>query len=194
MSGGTGAPAEALPRTVAEAERCEQEGRPLRFLFFWGHRPPRDGGVGAGCLSQWWEAPFEEDGHVFRTAEHYMMAHKAWLFGDGEIAGEVLAAGHPGEAKRLGRRVRGFDEESWERERYGIVVRGNAAKFRQHPPLRAFLTGTRKCVLVEASPVDRVWGIGLAAGDEAAARPSRWRGLNLLGFALMDVRDLLAAG
>jgi ribA/ribD-fused uncharacterized protein len=73
------------------------------------------------------------------------------------------------------------------------LPRGNLAKFAQHPDLAGFLLGTRERVLVEASPVDRVWGIGLAAGDERAGSPREWRGLNLLGFALMAAREALAA-
>nr|WP_031168005.1 NADAR family protein [Streptosporangium roseum] len=180
-----------LPHSVEEAITAEQAGRRLRYLFFWGHRPPRGGGVGAGCLSQWWEVAFTVDGHLFRSAEHYMMAHKAWLFGDGETAARILAAGHPGEAKKLGREVRGFDESVWDEHRYEIVVRGTIAKFGRHPELRDFLLGTRGRVLVEASPVDRIWGIGLTADDERAASPATWRGPNLLGFALMDARDAL---
>ncbi|WP_406317480.1 NADAR family protein [Streptosporangium sp. NBC_01639] len=182
-----------LPRSVTEAVTAERDGRPLRYLFFWGHQPPRDGGVGAGCLSQWWEVTFTADGHVFRSAEHYMMAHKAWLFGDDKTAARILAAEHPGEAKKLGREVHGFDEAVWDEHRYEIVVRGNLAKFGQHPELRDFLLGTRACVLVEASPVDRIWGIGLTADDRRAASPATWRGPNLLGFALMDARDALEA-
>ncbi|WP_435877683.1 NADAR family protein [Streptosporangium saharense] len=186
-----------LPRSVAEAVAAEHDGVRLRYLFFWGHRPPRGGGVGAGCLSQWWEAPFPAENdfgggeHVFLSAEHHMMAHKAWLFGDDGTASAVLTAPHPGEAKRLGRAVRGFDEAVWREHRHAIVVRGNTAKFGANPELGDFLLGTRERVLVEASPVDRIWGIGLAADDERAASPSTWQGLNLLGFALMDVRDLL---
>ncbi|WP_214103952.1 NADAR family protein [Acrocarpospora catenulata] len=180
-----------LPRSVAEAVAAEQAGRRLRYVYFWGHRPNRDGGVGAGCLSQWWPAEFTENGQVFRTAEHYMMAHKAWLFGDEATARRILAAATPGEAKALGRGVGGFDEEVWAAHRYAIVVRASTAKFGQHPELRAYLLGSRGRVLVEASPLDRVWGIGLAAGDPAAASPATWQGLNLLGFALMDARDAL---
>ncbi|MEU9830141.1 NADAR family protein [Streptosporangium sp. NPDC048047] len=183
-----------LPRSVDEAVAAERDGVVLRHLFFWGHRPPRGGGVGPGCLSQWWEAPFTSDGHVFRSAEHYMMAHKAWLFGDGGTAARILGARHPGEVKQLGREVRGFDETVWREHRYGIVVRGGVAKFGAHPELREFLLGTRGRVLVEASPVDRIWGIGLAADDARAASPAAWLGLNLLGFALMDARDALTDG
>ncbi len=90
--------------------------------------------------------------------------------------------------------MRGFDEAVWERERFGIVVEGSVHKFAAHPALRRFLLDTGDRVLVEASPVDRVWGIGLAADDEAAMDPERWRGPNLLGFALMAARERLRTG
>lgn len=176
-----------LPRTVAEAVAAEQAGERLRYLHFWGHRELRP-----GCLSQWWPAEFTEDGHRYATAEHYMMAHKARLFGDAETAARILDAGHPAEAKKLGRLVRGFDDEVWTRERYGIVVRAGIAKFGAHPELRDYLLATASRVLVEASPRDRVWGIGLTGDDERAQSPAGWQGLNLLGFALMDARDALA--
>lgn len=179
---------EKLPRSVPEAVAAELAGLRLRYLHFWGHQPGRDG---AGCLSQWWPAEIAEDGRRYRTAEHYMMAHKALLFGDEVAAEKILAAAHPGEAKKLGRAVGGFDEETWAAHRYEIVVRGNLAKFGQHADLKAYLLGTAGRVLVEASPLDRIWGIGLAADDPAAASPATWRGHNLLGFALMDVRDTL---
>ena len=164
------------------------------YLFFWGHEARPGAPVGRQCLSQWWEAPFTVDGRTFRTAEHYMMWGKALLFGDEETAGRVLAARTPGEAKALGRVVRGFDEDVWVARRLDVVVRGNLAKFAAHEDLRAFLLGTGDRVLVEASPLDRVWGIGLAADDERAADPATWLGLNLLGEALMEVRARLGRG
>jgi ribA/ribD-fused uncharacterized protein len=159
-----------------------------RFLFFWGHRPSASGRLGPECLSQWWPAPFVVDGVRYPTAEHFMMAEKARLFGDGEAREKILAAASPAAAKKLGRTVRGFHEQKWTRARFDIVVAGSRAKFGQNAPLAAFLAGTRDRVLVEASPVDRVWGIGLAATNPAAIRPEDWRGLNLLGFALMRAR------
>lgn len=135
---------------------------------------------------------FTVDGVRFTSAEHYMMWRKALLFGDEESAQRVLGASHPRQAKMLGRRVRGFDEATWERERFGIVCDASVAKFGADRALRDFLLGTSRRVLVEASPTDRIWGIGLAATDEHVADPSRWRGLNLLGFALMDTREKLA--
>lgn len=87
--------------------------------------------------------------------------------------------------------MRGFDEARWLAHRFDLVVEGNFAKFTQHPDLLRFLLSTGDRVLVEASPVDAIWGIGLAANDPQSADPARWQGLNLLGFALMVVRDRL---
>ena len=95
-----------------------------------------------------------------------------------------------GTSRRQGA-ARGFDEERWAEHRFEVVVTGNMAKFGQHRQLRDFLTSTGSRVIAEASPRDRVWGIGLAADDERAQSPERWPGLNLLGFALMEVRHQL---
>ncbi|MGA8114393.1 MAG: NADAR family protein, partial [Actinocatenispora sp.] len=174
-----------LPYSVDELRAVVEAGGQPTYLYFWGHRPQRDGSVGPGCLSQWWPAPFVVDGERYATAEHYMMAGKARLFGDEENAERALAAVTPADAKAAGRRVRGYDEQTWVAARFDLVVAGSVAKFGQHPDLRTYLLGTGDSVLVEASPVDRVWGIGLAASDPRAADVSGWRGTNLLGFALM---------
>jgi predicted NAD-dependent protein-ADP-ribosyltransferase YbiA (DUF1768 family) len=123
-------------------------GETLEYVFFWGHQVSKHG-VTASCFSQWYGAPFVVEGQRYLTAEHFMMAEKAALFGDQATRELVLQAPHPGQ----------------------------------------FLKQTCSRVIVEASPVDRVWGIGLAQDDAKAHNPNRWRGLNLLGFALMQVRD-----
>jgi ribA/ribD-fused uncharacterized protein len=178
-------------RTATDLVRALHEGRRVKFLFFWGHQPQPDGAVGAGCLSQWWPAPFSLDGTTFATAEHYMTWRKATRFGDAQTAERILDASHPHAAKTLGAQVAGFDQQVWDAHRYAIVVAGNLAKFGQNPELGTFLLGTGERVLVEASPVDRIWGIGLAADDPRVGDPARWPGLNLLGLALMDVREIL---
>ncbi|MEZ0609613.1 NADAR family protein [Fibrella sp. WM1] len=172
---------------IADFQRKQK----LKFLFFWGHQPAKNGELTASCFSQWWESPFEVEGIRYATAEHWMMAQKAALFNDTEAFQRVIAAKSPGEAKQIGRQVRGFDDMVWNDRRYEVVVQGNKHKFSQHEALKTFLINTNDRVLVEASPVDLIWGIGLAASDERAANPSQWNGLNLLGFALMDVRDQL---
>ena len=173
-------------------QRESQAGVRNKYVFFWSHRPRVAGVVDRSCFSQWYPASFVVEGDRYGTAEHYMMAEKARLFGDEEVRARILAASSPGEVKQLGREVRGFDEARWTEARFGIVARGNQAKFAQHPELRAFLLGTGRRVLVEASPTDRVWGIGLAEQDERATDPLSWQGLNLLGFALMTVRAELS--
>lgn len=167
-------------------------GAPLDVLCFWGHTPPAAGGVGPWCLSQWYEAPFALHGLHFPTAEHYMMWSKAELFGDGARAEEALRAPDPRAAKRAGRLVAGFEPARWDAHKRDIVLRGSLAKFGAHPALRAYLLSTAPRVLVEASPHDAVWGVGMRA-SEAARDPARWRGENLLGFALMAARDALGA-
>ncbi|MGJ4950307.1 NADAR family protein [Bradyrhizobium sp. HKCCYLS20291] len=165
-------------------------GRKTELLLFWGHTAKGDE-VGEHVLSQWWPAPFSLDGLTYPTAEHYMMAQKAALFGDQATRDAILAAPGPSQAKKLGREVRGFDDARWIAHRFDIAVRGNVAKFGQNPLLADWLRTTAEAVLVEASPVDRIWGIGLAADDPRARDPLAWRGLNLLGFALMVARAQL---
>jgi ribA/ribD-fused uncharacterized protein len=161
------------------------------YLLFWGHTPKVEGNVDASCLSQWFPASFEIDGIAYRTAEHWMMAEKARLFGDEAALAKVLTSKSPAEAKAEGRAVRGFVEEDWERARLEAVVLGNVAKFGQNAALGAFLRNTRDRVLVEASPRDQIWGIGMGASNVDARIPARWRGRNLLGFALMETRTRL---
>ncbi len=181
----------ASARSVDELRALVDAGATPRYLHFWGHQPEADGSVGRGSLSQWFEAPFTVDGVHYRTAEHWMMAQKARLFGDPEAERAAVDASNPALAKAAGRTVRDFDDEVWVRERFEIVVRGNEHKFASRPELRDYLLRTGSRVLVEASPRDRVWGIGMGARNENAEHPAAWRGLNLLGFALMEARERL---
>lgn len=182
------------PSTIEALRTRASRGERFEYLHFWGHRPRTDGAVSAACFSQWYASPFAIGGVRYPTAEHWMMAEKARLFGDEVALANVLAKGDPGAAKAAGRGVNGFDDARWRQHREEIVFRGNFAKFDQHPALRAFLLATGDRVLVEASPVDAIWGIGLAATDPQAQDPLQWRGLNLLGFALMRVRRAIRGG
>lgn len=175
---------DSLIRQVADGFRPE-------YLMFWGHSA-KTGRIGKECLSQWYPARFAIDGTEYASAEHYMMAEKARLFEDSEALGRIICARTPAEAKGLGRSVRGYSDEVWAHERFEIVVRANAAKFSQNPELSRLLEGTGDRVLVEASPHDRVWGVGLAQADPRAQEPTEWLGLNLLGFALMTARIRVA--
>lgn len=165
----------------------------LKYLYFWGHTPKVAGQIDGICFSQWYFAPFVIDDMIYPTAEHYMMAQKALLFGDNGIFHQIIHAKHPKQAKDLGRQVSNFDEKTWNKKRVDIVMTGNLAKFSQHNDLKTFLLNTGKRILVEASPVDKIWGVGLAQDDDRIHNPLTWQGLNLLGFALMNVRDKLSA-
>ncbi|MER0448609.1 NADAR family protein [Streptomyces sp. Edi4] len=181
---GDRAPLDALTERFTNGER-------IKFLYFWGHAPRRDGSLGPSCFSQWWPSRFVVDGVEYATAEHWMMASKARLFKDAEGERAALTAANPALAKKAGRLVRGFDEAVWRRERYGTVLAGCLHKFGQDEALRSYLLSTGARVLVEASPLDRVWGIGLSADAPGARDPRLWRGLNLLGFALTEARERL---
>jgi ribA/ribD-fused uncharacterized protein len=162
-----------------------------KFLFFWGHQPNKDRSISKTCFSQWWLSSFEVDKVVYKTAEHWMMAKKAELFGDKEVLEQILKVNSPAEAKKFGREVKNYDDKFWLANRYEIVKEGNYHKFSQNADLKTFLINTNDRVLVEASPVDPIWGIGMASDDKDIMYPEMWKGLNLLGFGLMEVRDEL---
>ncbi len=162
-----------------------------KFLFFWGHQPNKEGKITKTCFSQWRLSSFKVDKVTYKTAEHWMMAKKAQLFNDQEILEKILEADSPAEAKKLGREVKNYDDKIWLENRFEIVKEGNLHKFSQNKALKEFLINTKDRVLVEASPVDPIWGIGMAGDHKDVLNPEKWKGLNLLGFALMEVRDEL---
>jgi ribA/ribD-fused uncharacterized protein len=182
-----------VPFDIKNLQQRIQEGWTPKYLLFWGHRPKHGNIVGKHVLSQWWPCEFEVDGVRYHSAEHFMMAEKARLFGDEETRQRICNAASAGAAKALGREVKNFDQTRWDAECFEIVVRGNTAKFGQNESLRQFLLETGDQVLVEASPVDHIWGVGLAADDAGITDPTQWQGSNLLGFALMKVRQILRA-
>ena len=175
-------------RTIQERA---QSGEQLKYLFFWGNQEREVGVISKACLSQWYDAPFTHQGHRYYTSEHWMMAEKARLFGEPETAKVIIQTRKPGKVKALGRQIAAFDQDVWNKHRFEIVVQGNVLKFLQNPRLQEFILSTGYRVLVEASPVDQIWGIGLAGHDPKARIVEEWKGENLLGFALMEVRDRL---
>ena len=160
-----------------------------KYIFFWGHKASQDETPTKSCFSQWWPSPFIVMGIEYKTAEHWMMAKKAELFHDHVILDKILHAKSPAEAKKLGREVKDYDDALWVKNRCEIVRQGNYHKFEQNLALKEFLLNTRGRVIVEASPVDPIWGIGMASDHKDIYSPDKWQGLNLLGFALMEVRD-----
>jgi ribA/ribD-fused uncharacterized protein len=151
-------------------------------LFFWD-----------GPLSQWSRTKFSDTtGNVFSSCEQYMMYHKALLFGDAHTAEQILnVATTPREQKRLGRSVTGFNEDTWNKHKIGIVWQGNYLRFTQDEAAGRFLSSTKDNLLVEASPYDCVWGIGLGPDDPNLYDKMKWRGDNLLGEVLMSLRSML---
>jgi ribA/ribD-fused uncharacterized protein len=150
------------------------------FTFFW--KSP---------LSQWHRSPFVIGGTQFTHAEQFMMYAKALLFADHDTAARILQAATPREQQAIGRTVNGFDEKVWAMFREGIVYQANYARFSQNAEQRELLFATRGTTLAEANPDDLVWGIGLAADDPRALDRTQWRGLNLLGKAMTQVREAL---
>lgn len=176
---------------LEQLRKAYQAGEKFKFLFFWGHTPPTDGGVNQSCFSQWWMCSFQVDGIVYSCTEQYMMAEKARLFGDKAMLEAIMKSDHPKEMKAFGRAVQNFDKQVWSEQCYDIVKRGNLAKFSQNSALWDVMKMTKNRILVEASPRDRIWGIGMGKSNPDAENPLKWRGQNLLGFALTEVRDRL---
>lgn len=177
--------------SLEKLQREYHSGKKLDFCMFWGHQPSSDGSITKSCLSQWWMSDFWSVCNTYCCMEQYMMDSKAELFGDEDIHKKILENNIPKEIKALGRKVKNFDGKIWDEVKYSIVLNGNYKKFSQNTELKKFLLSTGDSILVETSPYDAVWGIKMSANDEASANPLKWKGSNLLGFALMEVRDEL---
>ncbi|CAE6511198.1 unnamed protein product [Rhizoctonia solani] len=143
-----------------------------------------------GYLSQWQASPFTDGTHSYENAEQYMMHRKGVLFApDSPVTSAILETTNPRDIKALGRMIPNFDETVWKRERLNIVTEGSRLKFRQSEALKAQLLATEDKELVEASPFDRIWGVGFGA-KQAPMKRDKW-GENLLGKALMVIRQEL---
>ena len=151
-----------------------------KYIFFWG-----------GTYSQWCPSPFEIGGVKYNCTEQYMMAQKALLFGDEVSYDEIMETSKPMTQKAIGRRVKGFDKDKWEAVCRQIVYDANYAKFTQNPAMMAELLATGDREIVEASPEDKIWGIGLHESDDRVHDKSKWQGTNWLGEAIMQVREKL---
>lgn len=160
----------------------------FEFIHFW---KPKPDSVNKFCLGQWQISKFSVDTEDYNCAEQYMMAEKARLFKDEEIEKKIMETSEPKIMKSLGKKVKNFNQKTWDKVKYSIVLNGNYYKFSQNKEMRDFLLSTGNKILVEASPLDKVWGIGLDENNINANSPIDWKGKNLLGFALMEVRDEL---
>jgi ribA/ribD-fused uncharacterized protein len=151
-----------------------------KYVFFW-----------SGIYSQWWKADMTIDDVKYNSCEQYMMHQKALTFGDTEIAKLIMTEENPREQKKYGRMIKNFDKGVWDKCCLGIVYKGNYVKFTQNEDLKAALLLTGKRIMVEASPLDNIWGIGMDENDPNVEYPACWKGLNLLGQAITLVKNEL---
>ncbi|MCL2116695.1 MAG: NADAR family protein [Methanobrevibacter sp.] len=159
---------------------------PIDCVLFWNpDNTPKS------CLSQWTKSDFNVGVSKYNCTEQYMMAEKALFFEDHENKQKIMELDNPHEMKKLGRKVKNFNSEEWNKVKYSIVLNGNYYKFSQNQEMRNFLIATGNKVLVEASPKDRIWGVGLDEPNKDIYNMKKWKGENLLGFALMELRDEL---
>ena len=166
-------------------------GEYLEYVFFWGHQSTSSL-LTKACLSQWYPCVFDVDGITYNCAEQYMMSEKARLFEDNATLAKILASSDPKIIKAIGREVKNFNVKKWASESKDIVIKGNMHKFAQNIELKGFLLHTDNKILVEASPYDTIWGIGMKESEKGVMNPHNWKGFNKLGFALMEVRDRLS--
>ena len=150
-------------------------------VYFWGDK----------TLSNWGPAEFEYRGKHFYNSEQAFMWEKAILFDDQEIAEKILENDNPSTVKALGRKVKNFDLPSWSEKSYQVMVDVCYAKFDQNPKLKETLFSTGDKTIVEASPMDRILGVGLHWENDEILDELNWNGMNLLGKALMEVRENL---
>ena len=179
-----------LPLDLEALRACIRDGQSFTYLPFYGHTAEL-GRITNAVFSQFYPAEFQIDGVRYHWAEQWMMAAKARLFGDLEALTAILDADEPLACKKIGRTVRDYDDGRWSAARFDLVVTGNVAKFSQSQPLRDHLLDSGDAILVEAAPRDQIWGIGFGRENPAVHDPLRWRGRNLLGFALVKVRGIL---
>ncbi|CAF0939204.1 unnamed protein product [Rotaria sordida] len=151
---------------------------PTKFFYFYTNTSP---------FSNFYPCQVIENDIQFHCTEQYMMYHKAKLFNDNDIARKILDAKKPGQCKALGRKVKNFNEQTWINNRIKIVSNGNYLKFTQNEDLKMILLEHNDTLLVEASPNDRIWGVGLYEKDPLIKQRSTWKGLNLMGYILTDI-------
>ena len=174
--------------SLEKLQKDFNKGKKIDFLFFYGHTNDKKE-INKSSLSQWYIKDFKINDITFNCMEKYMMYNKALLFDDKKTAYEILKSNQPKAIKELGRKVNNFNGDVWDKIKYTIVITGNYHKFSQNADLRNFLLSTKNKILAEASPYDKVWGIKMKYDDENIENPFLWKGENLLGFALMEVRD-----
>ena len=151
------------------------------------HNPDEENGY----LSNWYPSRFTANDISFSSMEQYMMYKKAECFKDKDTAAKILATDDVAQIKALGRLVANYNESYWNGVRQIIVFEGLLAKFSQNEDLKERLKSTGNDILAECAVRDRIWGIGLSMKDPDRFETDKWNGQNLLGYALMMVRERL---
>ncbi len=175
-----------LPELISEINL----GKSFDYLYFWGHTNNQKQ-INKSCFSQWYPSTFIKNDEIFHNAEQWMMAKKAELFNDSATKELIMHSTDPSHTKKLGRAISNFNASVWDKSKLKVVIEGNLHKFSQNTELKEFLLSTENKILVEASPYDNIWGVGMNQNDSDIQNPNLWKGENLLGFALMHVRSLL---
>jgi hypothetical protein len=152
------------------------------YVYFWSVNDKE-----YSCFSQWYPCKFEEDSIWFNCSEQYMMANKALLFGDNDIYDKIMKTSSPKIMKSLGKKVKNFNPKIWNKEKYDIVLCGNMLKFGYDIEMLEILRNTGNSIIAEASPYDNIWGIGMKKQKDLTEKD--WKGTNLLGKILMEVRE-----
>lgn len=178
--------------TLSEIQDMYKSGQKLEYIFFTGHQKTSNGTITKTCLSHWYGSPFEMNNVKYKCAEQYMMCEKARLFNDEESFEKILQAYHPNQMRIIGRQIKGFDSKVWDEKKIQVVKIANLAKFSQNKKLKKYLINTKNKILVKNVVRDKVWGIGLPKNSELRENPLKWNGENLLGFILMDIREILS--
>jgi ribA/ribD-fused uncharacterized protein len=174
-------------------EQLKKEKHPGKddFIFFWESEPHKVGIIDESCFCQWLISDFYYNDQKYTSCEQWMMAEKARLFNDNQIRSEIFFNESPDVIKKLGRKIKGFNNEKWDKYKFSIVKFGNYLKFKQDKTMLNYMLSTKNKILVEASPYDKIWGIGLSKENQDVFDVNKWQGENLLGFAIMEARDLL---
>jgi ribA/ribD-fused uncharacterized protein len=149
-------------------------------IYFWG-----------SYLSNWYKCSFKDDYFTYPSSEAYLMGHKALLFNDRDSAEKIVQTNDPKKQKALGRQVKGFNDTLWNQHKFDIMVKGLVLKFGQNECLKRQLVATGDKILVEGSPYDKIWGVGLHYEDALILDEKTWKGENLLGKDLMEARNQL---
>lgn len=151
-----------------------------KYVFFYG-----------GPFSNWYACKYESDGESYNCSEQQFIAAKAKLFNDLSALKVIMGTDDPSVQKRAGRLVENYNNDEWEKVRYQAMLEAVQAKFFQNKKLGKILLNTKNKTIVEASPIDTIWGVGIDASNPDILDETKWKGQNLLGKALMEVRDLL---